>query len=234
MRLYSILTMLLLLYSCTLKEKEMSTEQLIKAEWIKYAPGIYYINTGEKNTRLTKNDSVILELKTISPSEDLYLEDKMAMPEESSIAFITDTLKKNGFPATKGYLKINPLEMLKAKSGIIIAYLDDMYNAGNEWKKDSTGLAAIPGIKYLRFFSKEEAKKKYLKDDNADWSNILTENPLPPSIEIDLFNTEISEKEMELILSKIKELIPALTDIDYPRILFEKSNSYAIYKFKKL
>ncbi len=47
-------------------------------------------------------------------------------------------------------------------------------------------IAARPYVKEYVFVTKEMAKKKYMADGNEDWSQVLTENPLPNSIDFKL------------------------------------------------
>ena len=57
--------------------------------------------------------------------------------------------------------------------------------------KDSAALvqyiASKPYVREYTYVTKEVAKKKFMADNNnEDWSKILSENPLPPSIDFRL------------------------------------------------
>src|SRR5690606_10588182 len=66
------------------------------------------------------------------------------------------------------------------------------YLRGDLNPKDSAALVAYinsqPYIREYTYVTKEVAKKKYLADGNKDWREILTENPLPNSIDFKVKN----------------------------------------------
>ncbi|WP_114789998.1 permease-like cell division protein FtsX [Niabella yanshanensis] len=87
---------------------------------------------------------------------------------------------------------------------------------------DSTALvqyiASKSYIKEYVFTTKEMAKAKYLADGNESWEGILTENPLPQSIDFKLkseFLTADTLKNIRLDLEKQTYV----TEVKYPELL---------------
>ena len=89
-------------------------------------------------------------------------------------------------------------------------------------KADSAALvqyiAAKPYIKQYVFTTKEMAKAKYLSDGNESWDGILTENPLPQSIDFKLKSEYLTTD----ILKSIKEDLEKqtyVTEVKYPELV---------------
>jgi cell division transport system permease protein len=99
------------------------------------------------------------------------------------------------------------------------------YLRGDLNPKDSVALVNYIGAKpYIReytYITKEMAKVKYMADGNKDWGEMLTENPLPNSIDFKVKNEYLNTDS----LSKIKADLESQTyvsDVDYPAALIEK------------
>lgn len=99
------------------------------------------------------------------------------------------------------------------------------YLRGNLNPKDSAALmnyiSEKPYIREHYFVTKEMAKKKYLADGNTGWDEILTENPLPPSIDFKVKNDYLNVDSLTII-KKDLEAQTYVSDVDYPEALVGK------------
>lgn len=85
-------------------------------------------------------------------------------------------------------------------------------------------IAAKPYVKEYVFTTKEMAKKKYMADGNEDWSSVLTENPLPSSIDFKL-KKEYVQPDTLLAIKADLEKQTYITDVQYQQQLVSKLNS---------
>jgi len=87
---------------------------------------------------------------------------------------------------------------------------------------DSTALvqyiAAKPYIKAYVFTTKEMAKAKYLADGNESWDGILTENPLPQSIDFKLKSEYLNVDTLKNIKADLEHQT-YVTEVKYPELL---------------
>ena len=102
----------------------------------------------------------------------------------------------------------------------ISAYLREELNP-----KDSIALvqyiSAKPYIKEYTYVTKAMAKKRFNEDGNADWDKVLTENPLPPSIDFKVKKDWLNTDSLSLI-EKDLENQTYVDDVDYPKALVDK------------
>jgi cell division transport system permease protein len=102
----------------------------------------------------------------------------------------------------------------------ISAYLKGELNP-----KDSTALvayiAAKPYIRDYDFVTKAMAKKRFNEDGNAEWDDVLTENPLPPSIDFKVKKNYLNADSL-LAIKKDLEAQTYVSDVDYPTALVGK------------
>ena len=61
----------------------------------------------------------------------------------------------------------------------------------------------LPGVRSAYFLSKDEAREKYLGDGNQDWKNVLTDNPLPASIEVAFNTADVTDESLKAFKKKI-------------------------------
>lgn len=96
-------------------------------------------------------------------------------------------------------------------------YLRDPLNSA-----DSTALvqyiAAKPYIKEYVFTTKEMAKEKYLADGNESWDGILSENPLPQSIDFKLRSEYLNADTLKSIKDDLEKQT-YVTEVKYPELL---------------
>ncbi|HTG55080.1 MAG TPA: permease-like cell division protein FtsX [Niabella sp.] len=87
---------------------------------------------------------------------------------------------------------------------------------------DSTALvqyiASKSYIKEYVFTTKEMAKAKYLADGNESWEGILTENPLPQSIDFKLKSEFLNADTLKNIRSDLEKQT-YVTEVKYPELL---------------
>src|SRR5687768_11124289 len=91
--------------------------------------------------------------------------------------------------------------------------------------KDSLALvqyiASKPYVKEYTYVTKEMAKKKYLSDGNEDWDKVLTENPLPNSIDFGLKGEYVNSDTLANIKKDLEQQT-YVTDVQYQGALVEK------------
>lgn len=85
-------------------------------------------------------------------------------------------------------------------------------------------IASKPYIKEYTFTTKEMAKKKYMADGNEDWGDVLTENPLPNSIDFKLKPEYVNSASMKNIQEDLEKQT-YVTDVQYQQELVSQLNS---------
>ncbi len=85
-------------------------------------------------------------------------------------------------------------------------------------------IASQPYVKEYTFTTKEMAKKKYMADGNEDWGDVLTENPLPNSIDFKLKPDYVTSEAMKKIQVDLEKQT-YVTDVQYQQELVSKLNS---------
>ncbi|MEO6612519.1 MAG: permease-like cell division protein FtsX [Chitinophagaceae bacterium] len=96
------------------------------------------------------------------------------------------------------------------------------YLRGDLNPKDSVALvqyiSSKPYIREFTYVTKEVAKKKYMSDGNKDWSEVLTENPLPNSVDFKVKNNYLNTDSLTAIKADL-EAQTYVSDVDYPAAL---------------
>ena len=150
---------------------------------------------------------------------------------------LSNKLKEHSLRSKAGYLKINLIEMTKSAFLQGEVYLKGDYPLPFSFSKDSATLLSIPGIKSAKFISRQEAMKKYVKaEGNENWSEILDENPLPNSIEIELENKDWTKESLEQLEAIIMERIPIASEFSYSLPLLEEATRkrYYFFEYKRM
>ena len=102
----------------------------------------------------------------------------------------------------------------------ISAYLREELNP-----KDSIALvqyiSAKPYIKEYTYVTKAMAKKRFNEDGNSDWDKVLTENPLPPSIDFKVKKEYLNTDSLSIIETDLENQT-YVDDVDYPKALVDK------------
>jgi len=85
-------------------------------------------------------------------------------------------------------------------------------------------IASKPYIREYTFTTKEMAKKKYMADGNEDWGDVLSENPLPNSIDFKLKPEYVNSQEMKNIQADLEKQT-YVTDVQYQQELVSQLNN---------
>ncbi len=85
-----------------------------------------------------------------------------------------------------------------------------------------------PYAKNVTYVDKEKAKAIWLKDGGEDWNKILSENPLPESIDFYLRSQYVNQDSINKIADIITTKFPGqVGDVQYRRVLVANLNQYA-------
>ncbi|MDH7605306.1 MAG: permease-like cell division protein FtsX [Melioribacter sp.] len=96
-----------------------------------------------------------------------------------------------------------------------------------------------PNIASIKFISKEEAVKEFIRDTGEDFRDVLTENPLPPSFIIKFKPEKISYENIITEINRLKS-ISGITDVVYDNefiikiLKYLKSGQVIVYIFSVL
>lgn len=103
------------------------------------------------------------------------------------------------------------------------------YLRENISKKDSAALvqyiASRPYVKSYEYVTKEGAKAKFMSDGNDDWKNVLSENPLPASIDFKLKSEYVNSDTLTAIKEDLEKNI-GVNDVQYPNQLVSSISGF--------
>jgi cell division transport system permease protein len=89
-------------------------------------------------------------------------------------------------------------------------------------------IQAQPYAKSVEYINKETAKQIWNKDNNEEWSKILTDNPLPESIDFSAKAQYVNKDSLQQISSRIMGLYDnQITELKYPKDLVNNLNEKA-------
>ena len=89
-------------------------------------------------------------------------------------------------------------------------------------------VTAQPYAKSVTYVDKEKAKEIWLKDGGEDWKKILSENPLPESIDFYLRSQYVNQDSIAKIANLITLKFPGqVGDVQYRKVLVANLNEYA-------
>jgi cell division transport system permease protein len=98
---------------------------------------------------------------------------------------------------------------------------------GDISRKDSTALmesiASKPYVKTYEFVNKEAARKKYLENNNEDWSKVLDYNPLPNSVNFHLKRAYVNVDSLRMIDADLKQNV-YVSEVQYPEAVVTNLN----------
>lgn len=98
---------------------------------------------------------------------------------------------------------------------------------GDISKKDSVALmeqiASRPYVKDYEFVDKETAKKKYLQNNNEDWSKVLDYNPLPNSVNFHLKRDYVELDSLKKISEELRQNV-YISEVQYPEAVVSNLN----------
>lgn len=100
---------------------------------------------------------------------------------------------------------------------------------GNPSAKDSLALVQFlgsqPYVKSYSYINKEEARERYLADNNEDYAPMLDFNPLPNGIYFNITRNYAQVDSLEKISTALKSTYPAMIeDVQYPKDLVTNLN----------
>jgi cell division transport system permease protein len=89
-------------------------------------------------------------------------------------------------------------------------------------------VASQPYAKDVQYVNKETAKQIWNKNNNEDWAKILTENPLPESIDFFAKAAYVNKDSLQKIDSQLMALYGnQITELKYPKDLVNNLNEKA-------
>jgi cell division transport system permease protein len=101
------------------------------------------------------------------------------------------------------------------------------YLRGDLNPKDSATLmeyiSTKPYVKSIEYVTKEEGKKRYMQEENEDWSRVLDANPLPNAIFFNIKKQYVQIDSLTLIENDLKQQT-YISDVGYPRALVTQMN----------
>lgn len=236
MKLRIITFILIFLTSFTgCSQKNLTLKDLIEAKWDSLTRGVYYISKeGDKDIAL-KSDSFELTLKGSTGKEVNPTDSSFNKITGETNILLSRLFKLHQLESKAGYLRINLNEMMGEFPIKIIIYLRKEYDtlSGHVFRSDSIVLKNMTGIKEVNYISKEAAKQKYIADGNEDWANILSENPLPATIELNLDDRKWTEELLNKLKNSILDQVLMVSEIYIPDYLFKKSDEYFFVEYKR-
>lgn len=96
-----------------------------------------------------------------------------------------------------------------------------------------------PNVASIKFISKEDAVKEFIRETGEDFRDVLTENPLPPSFIIKFKPEKISYENISTEINRIKS-ISGITEVVYDNefiikiLKYLKSGQLIVYIFSIL
>lgn len=122
-----------------------------------------------------------------------------------------------------GWLMLNAskyIEQLKEEVQV------QVYLRNNVAQKDIDSLknyiAAKPYTKSVEYVDKETAKKRWLSKGEADFEELLDENPLPASIDFYTRSAYVDKDSLKAIQADINQFSMVVQSVNYPASLVEK------------
>jgi cell division transport system permease protein len=101
------------------------------------------------------------------------------------------------------------------------------YLRGDMNPKDSAALmeyiSAKPYVKNIDYVTKEEGKKRYMDEENEDWSRVLDANPLPNGIFFLVKKEYVHVDSLSNIRMDLEQQT-YISDVQYPEALVTKMN----------
>lgn len=86
-------------------------------------------------------------------------------------------------------------------------------------------LSAQPYTRSLEYLDKETAKKRWLADGEADFQELLDENPLPASFDLTLKNQYVQKDTIISIKADLEKQNLVVESVKYPAFVVEKMGS---------
>lgn len=84
-------------------------------------------------------------------------------------------------------------------------------------------IAAQPYTRQVEYISKDEAKQRFIKDGNDDWSRVLDYNPLPASLDFRVKNDYVNQDSLSVITRDIQQHL-IVQEVKYPVAVVDNLN----------
>lgn len=101
------------------------------------------------------------------------------------------------------------------------------YLRGDMNPKDSAVLmqyiSAKPYVRSIEYVTKEDGKKRYMDEENEDWSRVLDANPLPNAIYFGIKKEYVQLDSLSAIRADLEQQT-YISDVGYPEALVGKMN----------
>src|SRR5688572_32368904 len=83
-------------------------------------------------------------------------------------------------------------------------------------------ISAQPYAKSVEYIDKETAKKRWLSQGEADFGELLDENPLPASIDFNTRSNYVQKDSLNAIKASLEQNAMVVQGVNYPASLVEK------------
>ncbi|HTJ13513.1 MAG TPA: permease-like cell division protein FtsX [Dinghuibacter sp.] len=84
-------------------------------------------------------------------------------------------------------------------------------------------IAAQPYTRQVEYISKDEARQRFIKDGNDDWSRVLDYNPLPASLDFRVKNEYVNQDSLSVITRDIQQHL-IVQEVKYPVAVVDNLN----------
>lgn len=84
-------------------------------------------------------------------------------------------------------------------------------------------IAGQPYTRQVEYISKDEAKQRFIKDGNDDWSRVLDYNPLPASLDFRVKNDYVNQDSLSVITRDIQQHL-IVQEVKYPVAVVDNLN----------
>jgi cell division transport system permease protein len=84
-------------------------------------------------------------------------------------------------------------------------------------------ISTKPYVKSIEYVTKEEGKKRYMEEENEDWSRVLDANPLPNGIFFHIKKQFVQVDSLANIENDLKQQT-YVTDVGYPKAVVTQMN----------
>ena len=122
-----------------------------------------------------------------------------------------------------GWVLINAshyIDQLKEEVQVQVYLRNDVESAQIDSLKNF--IVSKPYAKSVEYIDKETAKKRWLEKGEADFSELLDENPLPASIDFYTRSTYVPKDSLLMISDELKKSSDIIQNIDYAATMVEE------------
>ena len=238
---YSLIIFLIALWSCL----ETNAQKLIDTAnngWIPLDSTFEYIISKSGNEALGMYDLFGIELRevinkydkkvsTIKNMDSSLREFVQTYVEKTIRRRLVNKFKKN----SEGFIRADLSKEFSIPEVSVTVYLKNNFS-----RRDVDALIArlkketmVGTVKYI---SKEDAKKRWTDQGEADFIELLEQNPIPASVEVTIKNKELTKKSLTDFKTKWQTTSHIIESISIPPLLIpnidQLINNYYVFYFK--